>query len=86
MATKMKSKPVVRELEIIRDNRTKARKCDQVMVALYPNGTIGFRAKHSRREYRLPLSTAYNLAVRSELDADKKEKAKQKKLKKLNGE
>lgn len=83
MATKLKDKPVIRELELIRDHRKVARKCDQVIVALYPNGTIGFRAKRSRHEYRLSLTTAYHLAVNAEVEAEKREKAKQKKLKKL---
>lgn len=86
MATKLTKKPVVRELELLRDNRIVARPSDQVIVSLYPNGTIGFRQKRSRKEYCLPLATAYRMAVLAEAEHQKREKAKQRKMKKMGVE
>lgn len=34
-----------------------------VVITLYPNQTIGLRAKRTRREHVIPLASVYRLAV-----------------------
>lgn len=41
-------------------------KSHDLTISLIPGGWIGFREKGSRREYRLPVMTAYRMAVDSE--------------------
>ena len=36
---------------------------DEIVVALYPGGEIGFRVLRHRTEYRLPLSACFMLAA-----------------------
>lgn len=74
-------KPVTRRAVILTDHRVRARDCDEVSVTLHPNGTIGFRAKRGRKEYTLPLATAYKLAIQAQAAADKAEKAKARRAK-----
>jgi len=38
----------------------------EIIVTLYPGGTMGLRHKRSRNEYELPLSTIYLYAVDAE--------------------
>jgi hypothetical protein len=70
------NKPISRRATLLTDNRTKGRECDQVVVTLYPNATIGFRAKRTRTEYRLPLETAYLMAIKAHEQAERQEKKK----------
>lgn len=74
-------KAVRREVQVLTDSRLRARERDQVIVTLYPNGTIGLRAKRTRREYTLALATVYTLAIRAHVDNEKREKAKAKREK-----
>ena len=68
------SKAIQRETPILLDNRAEARARDQVVVTLYPNGTLGFRKKRCRREYVLSLAAAYRLAIEVEVRAEKAKK------------
>lgn len=61
------TKPVLRTVYIITDNRDKPRPRDKVYVTLYPSGVIGFRPWRRKTEYVLPLQAAYRLAVRATL-------------------
>jgi len=72
-------KPVARKATILLDSRAKARPIDEVVVTLYPNGTIGFRAARTRKTFTLPLATCYRLAIEAQVKADKAEKAKARK-------
>jgi hypothetical protein len=54
MATKL-VKPITREVDGIDRNG--------VIVTLYPNHTIGLRAKRTRKEHVLPLARVYRWAV-----------------------
>ena len=52
-------------------------KLRDIVVILYPNRTIGFRAKGCKREYHLPIETGYMLAVRAYVVDEKKRKKKE---------
>lgn len=39
-----------------------------IIIALYPEGTIGFRLKGRRKEYLLDLTSAYLLAAQKEAE------------------
>jgi hypothetical protein len=45
----------------------------QLVVTLYPRGTIGVRASRLRTEYELPLDFVYELAVRAHVARRKAE-------------
>lgn len=64
-------KAVRRRTTILLDNRMKARSRDQITVSLYPNSTIGFRQKGRRKEFILPLSVCYKLAI---IETEKEER------------
>jgi len=49
-----------------------------IIVTVYPEGTISFRLKRSRREYTLPIEACYHLAVKAETIAIEKSKRKAK--------
>ena len=74
------TKKVSRRVTIFTDNRITARDRDKITVTLHPDGTIGFRAHKCRREYRLPLSTAFRMAVQAQKIEEWKEKDKQARL------
>jgi len=44
----------------------------EVVVTLHPPKLIGFRAKGCRKEYFLPSDACYKLAVRAEVESNKK--------------
>jgi len=61
------TKPVRREAHgIVRE---------ALIVTLYPSGILGLRAKHTRREYTLPLVTIYRLAIEAEVERKRAERA-----------
>jgi hypothetical protein len=47
--------------------------------ALYPGGVLGFRIKRQKREWTLPVASAYRMAVQREFDLAQAEKSKGKK-------
>lgn len=51
-------------------------KARRVIVTLYPAGHMGLRLEGTRREETLPLTTAYEIAVRARLITQRAEKAK----------
>jgi hypothetical protein len=60
------SKPIKRRVLINSDNRIAPRPQDYCTVALYGEGTIGFRPNRCRTEYILPLSYVYKIALSRE--------------------
>ena len=68
MATKL-SRPVRRTTQVIVERRR------QLLVTLYPRGTIGVRASRLRTEYELPLDAIYELAIRAHVARRKAEMA-----------
>jgi hypothetical protein len=74
------TKPVSRRVSLILDNRLNARDRDRITVTLYPDGDIGFRPNHCRKEVRLALSTAYKLAVVQKAKEDEKQRQLKAKL------
>ena len=58
MTTRL-TRPVRRTTQVIVERRR------QLVVTLYPRGTIGVRASRLRTEYELPLDAIYELAVRA---------------------
>lgn len=71
-------KPVHRESRgLIRE----AGKVRQIIITLQPPNLIGFRAKGCRKMYYLTADACYMLAVKAEILAQKREKKKQRKLK-----
>jgi len=54
-----------------------------LVVSMLPGGVFTFREKGRRKTYDIDIETVYYLAVKASLRADKKEKSKQRKLKKL---
>jgi len=61
------NKPVRRKVYAAREN---------VVVTLYPGGVFGFRRLRSRKEYVLPVASAYKLAIEAEQARVKAEKRK----------
>jgi hypothetical protein len=47
-----------------------------VIVTLYPGGVFGFRIKRHKREWTLPVVSAYRMAVQRELAQEQAEKRK----------
>lgn len=74
------TKKVSRRVALLLDNRLQARNRDNITVTLYPDGTIGFRGYKRRREYRLPLSVAYAMAIKAEAKEELREKQRQDRL------
>lgn len=72
-------KPIRRRTTLLLDNRTRGRRVDQVVVTLYPNGTIGFRPARRRREYIITLSHCYAAAIRAAALTNGKTNAKMQK-------
>ena len=66
MATRL-NRPVRRTTQVIVERRR------QLVVTLYPRGTIGMRASRLRTEYELPLDAIYELAVRAHVARRKAE-------------
>ena len=54
----------------------------EVVVILRPPNVIGFRAKGCRKEYQLTTECCYTMAVKADMLAKRREKAKRKKVKK----
>lgn len=73
-------KKVSRRVTLMLDNRITARNRDRITVTLHPDGSIGFRGNHCRREYRLPLVAAYKMAIKAEAIEEWKVKQQQAKL------
>jgi hypothetical protein len=76
-------KKVSRRVTLFLDNRITARDKDRITVTLHPDGTIGFRAHKCRREYRLPLSVAFRMAIQAEAIEEQKVKDQMRRLKGL---
>jgi hypothetical protein len=68
------NKPVRRKVYAAREN---------VVVTLYPGGVFGFRRLRSRKEYTLPVASAYKLAIEAEQARVKAEKRKARGVKTL---
>ena len=66
VATRL-TRPVRRTTQVIVERRR------QLVVTLYPRGTIGVRASRLRTEYELPLDAIYELAVRAHVARRKAE-------------
>ena len=66
VATRL-TRPVRRTTLVIVERRR------QLVVTLYPRGTIGVRASRLRTEYELPLDAIYELAVRAHVARRKAE-------------
>jgi len=73
MATRL-TKPVRRVITILLDYRERALPRDEYTVTLYPDGTIGFRAKRRRKEHTVTLAECLKLAYLKEDEAKRKEK------------
>lgn len=54
----------------------------QIIIILQPPDVIGFRAMGCRKEYRLSAAGCYTMAVRAYVLAAKREKVKQRKVRK----
>lgn len=68
------TKPVTRKTEsTVRDGGKRRR----LVLTLYPNGTLGLRPEKTRREERLTIEAAYDLAVRLRVIEERKAKKKQ---------
>jgi hypothetical protein len=52
-----------------------------IIVILRPPNVIGFRAKGCRKEYQLTTEACYTMAVRAHVQAERRDKQKQKRLK-----
>jgi hypothetical protein len=50
-----------------------------VILTWYPNGVLGFRIKRHKKEWTLPVVSAYRLAVQREMDVEQAAKRKGKK-------
>ena len=77
------TKPVKRVSQ--RARVREAGKLRDIVVIVRPNGTIGFRAAGCKTEYALPITRLYYLAVEAHVQDKKKQKAKERKLKKRKG-
>jgi hypothetical protein len=77
------NKKVSRRVTLFLDNRITVRDKDKITVTLHPDGSIGFRAHKCRREYRLPLSVAYRMAIQAEAIEDQKVKDQDRRLRGL---
>ena len=51
-----------------------------MILTLYPGGVLGFRVKQHKREWTLPVASAYRLAVQRERDLERAEKRKTRKV------
>lgn len=72
-------KPIARRTEL--DPRLGRKAAGPVTVTLYPDGSIGFRKLKCRKEFRLPLSAVYSMAMKAEARDQIRQKAQVKKLK-----
>ena len=70
MTTKLNKEVSRVSNETIRDGG----KVRQLVVTLYPNGTIGLRPQGTRREEVYPLEAIYFAAVKARVAAAKKKK------------
>ena len=61
------TRPVKRSVDIILDNRLRARGKDQIQITLEPDGYIIFRAYKCRKRYSLPMITAYQMAIKLDM-------------------
>ncbi len=52
-----------------------------IIIILQPPNLIGFRAKGCRKVYYLPVDACYSMAVKAEFAAMRREKLKNKKMK-----
>lgn len=52
----------------------------QMVVTMYPGDVIGVRHERRRKEYQVPLSWVYDMAVKAEVMRQKAERAKRKKV------
>lgn len=49
-----------------------------LVVTLYPGGTLGIRELRCKKEYTLPLMSCYRLAIEADRAAAKREKQRKK--------
>lgn len=66
-------KPVKRRSHEFRRDRGRLKR---IVVTLYPAGMIGLRLERTRREEVLPLTAAYDVAVKMRVQHEKHEKAR----------
>ncbi len=69
------SKPVSRETVATKFERSQRR---PIIVTIYPFGEIGFRLKGTRTTYSLSIEGCYDLAVKTALKVQAKERKTQK--------
>ena len=65
------SKPVSRETIATKFERSQRR---PIVVTIFPHGEIGFRLKGTRTTYALSIEGCYDLAVKTALKAQAKER------------
>ena len=65
-------RPVRRSVEGVERGR-------DVILTLYPGGVLGFRIKRHKKEWTLPVVSAYRMAVQREMDVQQAAKRKGKK-------
>jgi hypothetical protein len=61
------TKPIRRSVSGIERGR-------DVVMTIYPGGVLGFRIKRHKKEWTLPIVSAYRLAVQREMDLERAEK------------
>ena len=76
-------KKIVKRLstDVVRE----AGKVRQIVVSLEPPCLLGFRAKGCRKTYFLTAEACYTMAVKAHVADAKKQKAKERKLKRKRG-
>jgi hypothetical protein len=72
--TPLTRKVTRRSSETYRD-RSKLRR---IVITLYPSGVIGLRLEKTRTEETLPLTAAYEMAVRARVAFERAQKPKRK--------
>lgn len=72
------TKPVRRRSNELKRDCGKLRR---IVIAIYPAGFIGLRLEKTRREEVLPLSAAYDVAVKMRVAAERAERAARRKQK-----
>lgn len=73
------NKPVKRKTNTMIRDRGRLR---QIMITIYPNGTIGLRPMGTRQEEVLTMESCYSLAVKQRVAKERIEKLAAKKAKK----
>jgi hypothetical protein len=69
------TRKVTRRTEETYRDRSKLRR---IVITLYPTGFIGLRLEKTRQEETLPLTAAYEMAVRARVAFERAQKARRK--------